>query len=118
MLRLLRRCFLLMTVFTSWALLSYELHAGYIINFSGTIDGSDVIQIQPHQATWNHLYWSYPPSPVTFNGVSWNPQAMPTLNFGGPALLPSDLSHYSITTNVLSGRDVAVGQIQNNNVLL
>jgi hypothetical protein len=79
----LSRRFLVSTVFSSWLLLAGSLRADYIIHFSGPIDGSDVIQIQPHQATWNHLYWSFPGAPVSLNGISWTPQSMPTLAFNG-----------------------------------
>src|SRR5262249_53549538 len=60
-----------------------------VLNFRGTIDGSDQITITRKQATWLHSYWDLPPEPVTLNGISWDPREQATLeNSGKTRFLP------------------------------
>ena len=91
--------------------------ASFDLTFSGTIDGSEVIRVDGNHATWMHINSAYPPSPVTFNGQSWNPQTVSALTFVAP-LIPSDLSNYKVATVVNSGRDVAVAEIKNNDLFI
>ncbi len=48
-------------------------------HFKGRIDGTERIEVTAESVQWRHVSWSWPPEPVTLNGVEWKPQSQPRL---------------------------------------
>ena len=84
--------------------------------FSGSVDGSGTLTVNPTSVNWTNLYWGTPTA-VVVNGTAWNPSAQPTLALAGP-LVPADLSNYFVTTTLNTGRDLAIAEIASNKLLI
>jgi hypothetical protein len=79
------------------------------LHFKARIDGSDRIQISRGGAMWDHVNWGFPTSPVSINGVEWNPQeknlfAPP----GSLPLIPGPFDLRSARLEIIEGRDTVV----------
>ena len=89
----------------------------YQITFSGQIDGTESIRINQSTASWTHLRRGWPPSPVTLNGSSWDPQTNQALVLPSPALPPS-LDGYQTRLQITSGRDSVGARIEGNDLVI
>ena len=81
----------------------------YTLQFSGEIDGSEIIHITPYEAEWEHLYWGWPIGPVSLNGLEWTPPDDNTLDFS-EAVIPDDLTDWAISITRNSARDAVVAE--------
>jgi hypothetical protein len=90
-----------------------------VLNFRGTIDGSDQITITRKQAIWRHSYWDLPPEPLTLNGISWDPRGQATLkNSGKTRFLPHPVEFQSARLNRIQGRDTVALEANRDSVVV
>jgi hypothetical protein len=88
------------------------------IPFTGSIDGSDTIDVTPSLATWTTNYFGTPDS-VSFDGLAWNPQTQTTLaSPAGMPFIPSDLSDYRVSIDKTSGRDQVAAETSGNDLMV
>lgn len=88
----------------------------YLLTFSGTVDGSDLVTLNGNTGNWQHKSFQFP-SNVIIDGQAWNPKVQPNLTFASP-LIPPSLSGYAIRIRRFQGRDTATAQIQGNKLQL
>jgi hypothetical protein len=79
----------------------------YVLHFKGNIDGSDRITINGAGAVWEHVNWSWPVSPISINGISWNSRQQNVFaSPGNTKLLPPQVQFRSAKVEVVQGRDI------------
>ena len=110
-------CLAVALVFTGTSLLIQKVQATPTITVSGSVDGSGVMEVDANSVSWTNVSFGTP-TDLLVNGNDWNPSADPTFGIGGAPLVPSDLNNYFVSTNVLSGRDVANAQNENGHLFI
>jgi hypothetical protein len=98
-------------------LLSAYAQATPTIEVAGSIDGSAIMQINDDSVSWTNTNFDTPTA-LTVNGTPWDPSTNPSISVPGPLLPADSLSNYFVSTDVLSGRDVANAQVVNGQLLL
>lgn len=77
------------------------------LKIAAQIDGSDVLKITRHEATWTHQAWAYPDA-VRLNHIRWDVRQTNTLmNAGTNTFLPSDVDFSTAKIVRRQGRDLA-----------
>src|ERR1017187_5149542 len=79
----------------------------FVLHFKADIDGSDRIVINNNGAVWKHVDWQWPATPISINGINWNPRmenifAPP----GNSKLLPPNIQFDSAKVEIIQGRDI------------
>lgn len=98
-------------------LLSAHSQATPTIEVAGSVDGSAIMQINDDSVSWTNTYFNTPTA-LTVNGTPWDPSTNSSISVPGPLLPPGPLSDYVVSTDVLSGRDVANAQVVSGQLLL
>jgi hypothetical protein len=77
------------------------------LKIAAEIDGSDLLKITPHEATWKHRAYSYPAA-VSLNDISWDVrQTNVLLNAGTNVFLPAGIDLLTAKIIHRQGRDLA-----------
>jgi hypothetical protein len=90
--------------------LSAKASATPIIDVSGPIDGSGVMEIDNSNVAWANTFFDTPTA-LNVNGVSWDPSTAPVISIPGPLLPTGPISDYFVNTDIISGRDIANAQV-------
>jgi hypothetical protein len=110
-------CLVVALVFICASLEIQNAQATPTITVSGSVDGSGVMEVDANSVSWTNVSFGTP-TELLVNGNHWNPSTDPTLGIGGAPLVPSDLNDYFVSTDVLSGRDVANAQIEKGHLFI
>lgn len=77
------------------------------IDFSGLVDGSELIEITQAKAVWKHVNGQYPSAAAVVNQVKWNPRESAELpNEGATKFLDGRVDFSQARLEVLEGRDI------------
>lgn len=80
-----------------------------ILEFDGSVDGSERLEINATEAVWEHLYLALPKAPVKLNGINWDlSKTKKLVNAGDTKFLDRGVDFERAKLEVLEGRDIVV----------